>query len=193
MVKTNDNISALLGELGKMGVCRSGRRYLNMTDRDFGTLVKVWRGWPEYLAEHAPAALPLLRAHLTSSDRERLAGEYLFVDYKGVVPLDKTTYPVFVLGDSDLRLVLPEFAVVKLYAFNAASVEVDMADKAILNAEAYNESGVSVREGWRGKTTCYVYDDAGAYGVERVHRGHYLRGEVFNGKEFRRPAQPKIR
>ncbi len=181
----NNNIETLLGLLAKLGVCRTGRRYLAGTKMDFDTLVKVWRGWPEFLCEHSEEACRLLREHLTADDRIRLAKENLFFDFKGVATLENTIHPVFVSGDSDVQLHVPEYAAVKLYAFNTATAYIAMRDNAILNAETYDCSRLRVYDGWRGKTMCYRYDDSEVYGVERVVSKEYVRGDVFNGKEIR--------
>lgn len=179
----NNNIETLLASLSKLGVCRTGRRYLSGTKMDFDTLVKVWRGWPEFLCEHSEEACRLLREHLTADDRLRLAMENLFFDFRGVVTLEKTVHPVFVAGDSDVHIHIPEFAAVKLYVFNNSTAYVTMHDNAILNAETYDISQLRVYEGWRGKTTCYRYDGTDVMGVERVITKEYVRGDVFNGKE----------
>lgn len=185
MEDNNNNIGTLLSLLSGLGVCRTGQRYLKRTPRDFDTLVKVWRGWPEFLCEHSEDACRLLRAYLTAEDRQHLAEKYLFVDHKGVMRLCATAHPVFVIGRSDVRIMLPEFAVVKLYVFNESVVTVEMGDNAILNAEAYDTSMLAVTGGWRGKTLCYQYDASDVKGVERVVPKVYVRGEVFNGKEIR--------
>lgn len=182
----NNNIETLLNLLAKLGVCRTGRRYLKGTQKDFDTLVKVWRNWPEFLCEHSAEACRLLRAYLTADDCQRLVKENLFFDYRGVVPLETTVHPVFVVGDSDVQLCAPEFAVIKLYVFNGSMVTVTMADNAILNAETYDTSMLTVTGGWRGKTTCYRYDASEVRGAGRVVSKEYVRGEVFNGKERRR-------
>ena len=182
----NDNIETLLSSLSKLGVCRTGRRYLAGTKMDFDTLVKVWRGWPEFLCEHSEEACRLLREYLTVDDRQHLADKYLFFDHKEMVRLGSTAYPVFVIGRSDVHLVVPDFAVVKLYVFNESVVTVEVGDDAILNAETYNTAMLTVTGGWRGKTLCYQYDASSVKGVERVVHKEYVRGEVFNGKEMRR-------
>lgn len=184
-MENDKRMETLLGLLAKLGVCRTGRRYLKRTPQDFDTLVKVWRGWPEFLCEHSEEACRLLREYLTEEDKARLAAAYLFFDYKGMVSLESTVHPLFVVGKSDVRLRVPEFGVVKLYVFNASSVSFVMSDNAILNAETYDKSDLRVYDGWRGKTTCYRYDDSDVYGVERVVSKDYVRGEVFNGKEIK--------
>ena len=184
-METN-NIETLLSSLSKLGVCRTGRRYLASTKMDFDTLVKVWRGWPEFLCEHSVEVCRLLREHLTVDYRQRLAEKYLFIDQKEMVRLGSTAYPVFVIGRSDVHLVVPDFAVVKLYVFNESVVTVEVGDDAILNAETYNTSMLIVKDGWRAKTLCYQYDASTVKGVERVVRKEYVRGEVFNGREIRR-------
>ncbi|MCM1168893.1 MAG: hypothetical protein NC324_03045 [Bacteroides sp.] len=186
MERNENDMSGLLTELCKLGVCKSGRRYLERTEKDFDTLVKVWRGWPEFLTEHAEKALPLLRGFLTPGDRERLADRFLFVDHTGVRTVEKTVYPVFVLGDSDVMLELPDYAVVKLYVFNNALVTVNMGERAILNIETYGNSEVRVRGAVSAKSTCYRYDDSTVSGVDEVRRAEHRRGEVFNGREMRK-------
>lgn len=178
-------MSALLGKLSRLGVCRTGRRYLERTDKDFDTLVKVWRGWPDFLGEHAEEALPLLRRYLTATDKACLTERHLYVDQVRVAEVTESTYPVFVVGDSDVRLSIPEYGVVKLYVFNNARVTCDMGYRAILNIETYNTASVTLLGGYKGRSTCYCYDNSSAVGVEKMVRKEYRRGEVFNGKELK--------
>lgn len=179
------DMSALLGRLSRLGVCRTGRRYLERTEKDFDTLVKVWRGWPDFLGEHAEEALPILRRYLTADDKICLAERHLYVDHVGMADVTGNTYPVFVVGDSDVRLTIPEYGVVKLYVFNNAHVTCDMGYRAILNIETYNTASVTLMDGCKGRSTCYCYDDSSAHGVEKTIRKEYRRGEVFNGKELK--------
>lgn len=183
-----NNIETLLDLLAKLGVCRTGRRWLNGTEKDFDTLVKVWQGWPEFLCEHSAEACRLLREHLTDEDKARLADRYLFFDIARTVTIERFGKPVFVVGGSDVRLTLPDFAFVKLYVFDNAVVTCELGSHAVLNLEAYNEASVTVRNsGVDCSATAYRYDNAAVYGdVDRLVSKEYKRGEVFNGKEIRR-------
>lgn len=181
--KADNNITTLLERLSKIGVCRTGRRYLNMTDKDFHVLVKVWRRWPEYLYEHAELVCPILRAYLTEDDKARLAKEYLYLDYKGVVNLEKTQEHIFLLGNSDIRFITPEYGVHTIFLFNNSLATVDISTRAYCTVETYNYSFLRVVNGERGKCTCFKYDESEVHGACKDIPKDYVRGDVFNGKE----------
>lgn len=177
-----NNIKKLLEQLGGVGVCETGKRYLGGTKKDFQTLVKVWRGWPEYLYEHSEIALKFLRRFLTPDDMQRLSEESLFVDYAGEKMLNNTN-PVFIIGDSDVKLSMKNYAVAKIYLFGAAKVEVRVSEKAIVNIEAFNDSSVVVNNEAHGRCTVYQYDRAAVQGNAVIVKKQYVRGEVFNGRD----------
>ena len=81
-----ENIKALLDVLSKVGVCETGKRYLNGTDKDINVLIKVWKGWAEYLYEHSDFACKVLRKYLTEEDKKTLECESLFLDKVGAFP-----------------------------------------------------------------------------------------------------------
>lgn len=179
-----DNIKRLLERLGNIGVCKTGQRYLSGTSQDFNTLVKVWRGWPEYFYEHSDIALKFMRDYLTGEDKIKLANENLFVDYSGLITAPSET-PVFVIGCSNIEINSDDYTVLKIYAFNNSSVEVNMSKNVIANIEAWNNSSITVNNAERGRCTVYQYDGAIVIGDARIVRRQYKRGEVFNGREMR--------
>ena len=182
-----NNMETLLDLLARLGVCRTGRRWLNGTEKDFDTLVKVWQGWPEFLCEHSEQACRLLREYLTEEDKAKLADRYLFFDTARTATIGRFDKPVFLAGNSDVRLTLPDFAAVKLYVFDNAKVTCDLGNHAVLNLEAYNEASVTVLGNGNGcRTTAWRYDNAAVYGADRLVNKEYRRGQVFNGKETRR-------
>lgn len=179
----DDNIKKLLEQLGSIGICPTGQRYLNGTKKDFHTLVKVWRGWPEYLYEHSGVALKFLRNLLTPADMQRLANESLFVDFKGEKMLNNT-HPVFVMGNSDVTFTMNSYAVIQAYLFNGAKATFNMSKNVILTVEAFDDTRVAINHTELGKCTVYQYDHAAVQGNAAIVKKQYVRGKVFNGQEI---------
>lgn len=179
-----DNISKLLECLAKTGVCQTGRRYLNSTGKDFETLIKVWRGWPEYWYEHSEPTIKTMRQLLTKEDKQALAKEFLFVDFEGEVTLNNhTTAPIFVVGNSNVIFNAPHYKVAKLYLFNEAKVVFNIPENSILNIEMFDSSQLHVNN-QTGKCTVYKYDQSTVSGHACIIEKEYIRGEIFNGKEI---------
>lgn len=175
-------IETLLGCLAKNGVCPAGQRYLNGTRKDMATLVRVWRGWPEYLYEHSALALALFRRYLDDDDRSYLARESIFLDFSGTVTLGGTT-PVFFTGDSEATITMDGFATAKIYLFNNSRVTIRCNKNALLNIETFDDSRLDIVDGENGECVVYQYDSSTVGGVARIKRKEYIRGEVFNGNE----------
>lgn len=182
-----NNIYKLLECLAETGVCQTGRRYLNGTNKDLETLVKVWRGWPEYWYEHSEATIKLLRSFLTDEDKRALAGKFLFIDFSGEVRLDRGfSEPIFIVGNSDIIVNMPAYMVGKSYLFNNAKAIFNVSDNAIFNIETFDTTHVKINNP-QGKCTIYRYDQSIVSGTARIINREYIRGDVFNGNEF----QPK--
>lgn len=184
-VKTN-NISNLLEEFTKVGVCETGKRYLKGTPKDIETLIKVWRRWPEYLYEHSEYALSILRKYLTEENKKYLAGQHLFVDFTGSVniSIENSEHPVFILGDSDCIVSTTHYAVLKMYVFNSSRVELSCEDHSINDIEAFNNSYLNINVDSDSKCKVYQYDKAEIIGNAEISSKEYKRGLVFNGKEI---------
>ena len=89
-------ITRLLDKLVKRGVCQTGKRYLNTTQKDFSTLVKVWKNWPEYFCEHSKVIVEVLRDSLDAETKEALRAKNIFFDFVGDVKLDSDAAVFFV-------------------------------------------------------------------------------------------------
>nr|DAU07296.1 MAG TPA: hypothetical protein [Caudoviricetes sp.] len=182
-----NNINRLLECLAKTGVCQTGKRYLNGTNKDLETLIKVWRGWPEYWYEHSEATIKLLRMFLTDQDKKTLAENFLFVDFFGEFRLNREfSEPIFIVGSSNVVINMPAYMVGKSYLFNEAKAMFNVSENAIFNIETFDTSHIEINNP-QGKCTIYRYDQSIVSGTARVIDKEYIRGNVFNGKEF----QPK--
>lgn len=179
----NEAIKSLLDELAGCGVCQTGKRYLDGTQHDLSTLVKVWRGWPEYLYEHSDFALSVMRKYLDSPTKELLAEEALYVDYKGEAGTKKQSR-VFFLGDSDAEMNLDDYAVATIYLFNRAKVTLRPGANAVLAVETFDDSELHIEGGEKARITVYKYDRSKVTGTARIKPKEYKRGEVFNGEEI---------
>lgn len=179
-----NNISKLLDCLAKTGVCQTGRRYLNSTGKDIETFIKVWRGWPEYWYEHSETAIKAMRTFLTEDDKNTLAKELLFTDYEGKITLNnRNSFPVFIVGKSNIVVNVPSYAVAKIYLFNEAKAMFNVEENAIINIETFDMSSIKVNNR-KAQCTVYKYDQSEITGNVRVINKQYLRGEIFNGKEI---------
>jgi hypothetical protein len=175
-------IKNMLDELAACGVCQTGKRYLKGTPCDLNTLIKVCKGWPEYLYEHSNYALPLFRKYLNESDKRILAGQSLYVDYKGQAEVNQSSR-VFFMGDSKADLYTNDYAVSTIYLFNKSHVSLYPGNNSILVVEAFDDSNIDVMSGMNVKVTVYRHDRSKAVGVAKIISKEYKRGEVFNGRE----------
>ena len=178
----NEAIEKLLSELSGCGVCQTGKRYLDGSPRDMATLVKVWRGWPEYLYEHSEFALSVLRKYLDGPAKEILAQEAIYVDHKGSAITHEASR-VFFMGDSVADLQLDDYAVATIYLFNSAKVTLHCGENACVSVETFDDSRLNIYGGEKGRITVYKYDRSIVTGAARIKPKEYKRGEVFNGRE----------
>ena len=95
-------ITSLLDRLVKKGVCKTGKRYLKTTKKDFQTLVKVWKGWPEYFCEHSKTIVEVLRGSLDEEAKKALQNNNIYFDFEGEVKLNSDT-AVFFVGSSKAK------------------------------------------------------------------------------------------
>lgn len=177
-------IKKLLEILAKKGVCRTGKRYLNTTKKDFQTLVKVWKGWPEYFCEHSETIIKTLRESLDTEMKKALAESNIYIDYEGDITLKSDT-AIFFVGNTKANVVTEPFAMVKLYLFNEAQIDIKCTKNAYANIEAYDTTMVKLTNESDIEQVVFVYDEAKVEheGIANIHMKEYNRGEVFNGKE----------
>lgn len=177
-------ITSLLEKLVRKGVCQTGKRYLNTTKKDFSTLVKVWKGWPEYFCEHSKTIVEVLRGSLDAEALAALRGNNIYFDFEGEVKLNSDT-AVFFVGDTKANVETLPLAMVKIYLFNEAEVKLLCNENSYTNIEAYDKTKLQVTNNSFITPAVYSYDssEVEVIGVATVHSSEYKRGEVFNGKE----------
>ena len=79
-----------------------------------------------------------------------------------------------------------DWATVKLYCFNNASINMECGLHSYVNVECYDQSRLSVLSN-NGTCTVYAYDDSfidTPCELVRVIRKVMIRGQVFNGEEI---------
>ena len=167
--------------LVRTGVCKTGKRYLKGADKNFDTLVKVMKGWPEYLYEHSEVAIKLFRKYIDEEGKHELAKNGVFFDFEGCKAIKSDLSPIFIVGRSNVNLAVLENETVKAYVFNDSVVNLLGKDSTFIDLEAWNGSRVELRS---GKGIAYSYDNATIKTDMRVVRKQYNRGEIFDGKEL---------
>jgi hypothetical protein len=177
-----ENIKALLDVLSKVGVCETGKRYLNGTAKDINVLIKVWKGWAEYLYEHSDFACKVLRKYLTEEDKKTLECESLFLDKVGR-PNEFLKTPIFLVGDCDIEIDISPISFYKIYLFNKSKAKIHCGYDSIMDIEAFDESHVSI-DGDTHRCTVYKYDKSTIEGSCKIKEKEYIRGAVFNGEEI---------
>ena len=179
----NKDYSKLLNLLASTGVCKTGKRYLKGTDKGFDTLVKVMKGWPEYLYEHSEVAIDLLRKYIDNEDRSKLEKEGIYIDVVSakLKTVKNNQTPIFILGNSTITLEGLDNQVIKVYVFNNSDVMILGGEGTFIDVEAWNNSHVELHT---EKGVAYCYDSATIETEARCVRKQYDRGEVFNGKEL---------
>lgn len=182
----NKATKAILEDLSDCGVCQTGKRYLQGTQKDLATLVKVWKGWPEYFYEHSAYALQVMRKHMDEKLRHQLAGELLFVDFKGEAIIGNGDEQVYFIGDSHVDVRVDDFTVGTIYLFNEANVTLRAGINVFLTVEAFDDSCLNIAGGEKGRIMVYKYDRSKITGTARIKPKEYIRGKVFNGKEINR-------
>ncbi len=177
-------ITQLLEKLVRKGVCKTGKRYLSTTKKDFDTLVKVWKGWPEYFCEHSQTIVEVLRNTLDGETKKALRAKNIFFDFVGDVKLDSDA-AVFFVGDTKANVETNPLAMVKIYLFNEAEVKLTCNEDTYANVEAYDKTKLQLANKSSIRPVVYSYDDAKVEVVGRasIHKKYYKRGEVFNGIE----------
>lgn len=180
---SRQNPENLLSTLAKVGICKTGKRYLRTTPRDMDTVIKCWKNWAEYFIEHSDFSLKTIRQFVSEDMKRELHANNLFVDLVGSVTIGSDN-AVFVMGDSDVTITIEDWAVVKIYAFNNAKIKLIEGQRAYINIEAYNSAHVVAEAANDAKVTVYQYDNSIAEGSANIHKKEYNRGEVFNGKEI---------
>lgn len=176
----------LFSELADLGVCSSGRRLWGRSNKDVDMIIKVWKRWPEYFMEHSTPALEIVRRYFASEqDLKKLEDNRIFLDRQINAELGSEDY-VFVIGDSSGVIKIKDWATVKLYCFNNASINMECGLHSYVNVECYDRSGLSVLSN-NGTCTVYAYDDSfidTSCELVRVIRKDLIRGQVFNGEEI---------
>lgn len=175
------NYEKLLKALVKTGVCKTGKRYLKGSGKDFGTFIKVMKGWPEYLYEHADKSLPLLRRFIKEEDAKEMIKEGVFIDAKGAHIIESRMSPIFVIGDSSVCLRVKDYNNVKIYAFNNSKVTIERGQNCFVDVEGWNNAHIDSRS---HKIVVYLYDKSTVEGDAKVSQKEYERGNIFNGKEI---------
>ena len=176
-------ITSLLDRLVKKGVCKTGKRYLKTTKKDFQTLVKVWKGWPEYFCEHSKTIVEVLRGSLDEEAKKALQNNNIYFDFEGEVKLNSDT-AVFFVGSSKAKVETVPFSIVKIYLFNEANIDLTCGAKSYANVEAYDETKIQVTNNSIIEPVVYSYDNAQVEGETEIRKKEYTRGEVFNGNEL---------
>ena len=178
-------ITQLLEKLVKKGVCKTGKRYLSTTKKDFDTLVKVWKGWPEYFCEHSQTIVEVLRSTLDGETKKALRAKNIFFDFKGDVKLDSDT-AVFFVGNSKAEVELNTLAMVKIYLFNEAEVDITCRENSYANIEAYDTTKLQITNESFITSAVYSYDrsEVEIAGKANLFNKEYKRGQIFNGKEI---------
>lgn len=177
----NKNYTKLLNMLVRTGVCKTGKRYLKGTDKDFETLVKVMKGWPEYLYEHSEVAINLFRKYIDEEGKQALAENGIYFDFDGCKAIKNDLSPIFIVGESNMNIAALENETVKVYIFNDSKVNLLGKDSTFIDLEAWNDSRVELSS---GKGIAYSYDNATIKTDMRVVKKQYKRGAIFNGKEI---------
>lgn len=171
--------------LGDIGVCATGKRYMDKEQKDLEFLAKIWKQWPEYLIEHSQKTVPILRSYLSIEDKANLLKQNIFFDFKGSKIIDIKSDTVFVCGDSECLIELHEWSVMKVYIFDHSKVKIICPDKSIVNIECYNESQIDVES--KGNASIVIFQhDLSVVKAEnaKIIEKECKRGEVFNGKEM---------
>ncbi|MEG2004272.1 MAG: hypothetical protein RR057_06690, partial [Clostridia bacterium] len=149
----------LLKDLAKIGVCKTGKRYLYTTTQDLNTLIKIWKGWPEYWYEHSEYAIRLMRYCIDDIDKVILQKENLYLDTEGMFEVGCGESVVFIVGSSNITMVMKEYTATKIYIFNDSKVKINCSSTSIVNVEAWNDSSVKIES---GKGVVYIYVNARA-------------------------------
>lgn len=177
----NKDYTKLLNMLVRTGVCKTGKRYLKGTDKGFDTLVKVMKGWPEYLYEHSEVAIKLFRKYIDKEGKQALAENGIYFDFEGCKAVKSNLSPIFIVGRSNVNLAILKNEIVKVYAFNESKANLLGKDSTFIDVEAWNDSSVEV---YSGRGVVYAYDNAAIKTDMRVVKKQYKRGDIFNGKEI---------
>lgn len=179
---TIDNLFAKLADLG---VCQSGRRLWNQSEKDLDMIIKVWKKWPEYLVEHSIQALPILRTFFSTDDlKRRLAVDNIYIDNDKEIELSSDN-SVFFIGDCNCHVKVKDWGTVKIYCFNESSLSIDCGFHSYVNVECYNNTKVDVICN-NASCTVYSYDESEIKSNEKVSviPKKIERGNVFNGEEI---------
>jgi len=176
------NAKTILELAAKTGVCRTGRRYLKSTPKDTDTLIKILKGWPEYLQEHGDLAVKILRENMDADIDQRLRQSNIFLDFEGKATIDNDT-AVMLLGKSNVSITTKPFAVCKIYLFNDSISVITPGDNSIVDVETWHHSSAGITVNATAKTIGRQYDGTQIIGAGSTTTEHHARGEVFNGKE----------
>lgn len=176
----NKNYERLLNTLVKKGVCKTGKRYLKTTNKNFDVFIRVMKGWPEYLYEHSQEAVKQCRKFIEIDDKKELTSKGVFLDSKGVYEVKNHMSPIFVLGDSNVVLEVPNFETIKVYVFNNSTANIRAKENSYIDVEVWDNSHVQTLS---NKVVAYVYDKGSVEGPVKKYKKTYEKGKVFNGKE----------
>ncbi len=177
----NKKTKNILLELSKIGVCNTGKRYIQMSNKDFEELVKIWKQWPEYWQEHSKFTIEILRKHLSEEDKQQLATHNLYIDFTGEVEI-KYDNAVFVVGNSNIIIKAASYSAIKLYAFNEAEILLKCSNNSYVNLELYDNSKLKVENNNHSRVIVYCYDNSTVKGEAEIIYKTIDRGKVFNGK-----------
>ena len=173
----------LLQQLSKIGVCKSGQRYLKTTKQDTDVLIKVWKKWPEYFCEHAEGVTSIIRSMLTHEIDEQLTRNNIYVDFVGSAETDSDN-AIFFVGNCKSKINVKAWAVCKIYLYNKSHVTIEAGSNAVIFVEAYNNAYVEIKGDKTVKSSVYMYDSTVSVGFAKVTKEQYMRGQVFNGREM---------
>lgn len=166
-----------------IGICETGKRYLDKDKKNIGFLIKVWKRWPEYLIEHSTQVEDIFREYLSENDKLKLEESNIYFDSSANTIIDSDT--VFVSGSSNIDIEVKDWAVVKLYLFDESRLKLLCGENSIVNIECYNESQIDVES--KGNSSIVIFQhDQSAVKAENANiiKKECERGEVFNGKEM---------
>lgn len=180
------NIDELFAILSKMGICETGRRYWKMSPKNLETIIKAWKEWPEFIAEHGNDALLVLRKYITSEDDIRLmASKNIYLDTIISDKIISSDTNVSICGKTTGTIITEDYSVVKIYAYHSSNINVICGKNAIVSVESYHNSAVNIEGCTNNKMFLEMYHNSNITNNigANVQKKQYIAGEVFNGKE----------
>lgn len=165
-----------------IGICETGKRYLDKEKKDIYLLIKVWKRWPEYLIEHSTQVVDIFRQYLTENDKLKLEESNIYFDSIANNIIDSDT--VFISGTSKIDLEIKDWAVVKIYLFDNSNLNLMCGENSIVNIECYNDAHIEIESKENSRIVVFQNDQSTVVSDKaKIVKKTYKRGEVFNGSE----------